>query len=377
MDWREFLFSFRPESGTVPWAERWRSALTAALAIAATTGLSHWLLATPPFVVAAVGASSVLVFALPASPLAQPWSVFGSYVISAAIGVLAAHFVPTQPLAAGVAVGGAILAMISLRCLHPPAGAVALFAVIGGEPVRALGFHYVLAPVTANALLLVALGVAINNLVPGRRYPRLHPEINPHQVEDPEPLSRFGLQHEELRAVIEEYGRPLYISGEELDEIMQIAERRRHRRPGNPVCADIMSRDVISVRTDTSLLQAWRLMRRHRLTTLVVVDAMNRVAGAVTLEGFIHGAKSSTPGKLRQRLYALLRYPLGRDQGVATIMVRASLRVRPETYVVDLVPAMTRGLHQVPVVGDNEQLLGIVTQSDLLAALYHGCLAKA
>jgi CBS domain-containing membrane protein len=377
MDWRDFLFSFRPESGSLPWAERWRSSLTATLAIALTVGLSTWLLAAPPFVVAAVGASSVLIFALPASPLAQPWSVFGSYLISAAIGVLAARFVPAMPLAAGLAVGGAILAMLSLRCLHPPAGAVALFAVIGGEPVRGLGFQYVLSPVAANALLLVALGLAINNLVPGRRYPRPHPEINPHQVRDPEPLSRFGLQHEELRAVIEEYGRPLYISGEELDEIMQIAERRRHRGPDNPVCADIMSCDVVSIRSNATLLEAWRLMRRHRLTVVPVVDTLHRVEGVVALESFIHGAKASTPGKLRGRLYELLRFPLGRDAGVASIMTKASLRVSPDTHIVDLVPAMTRGLHQVPVVDAENRLLGIVTQSDLVAALYHGCLAKA
>ncbi len=377
MDWRDFLFSFRPESGSVPWAERWRSSLTAALAIVVTVGLSYWLLAAPPFVVAAVGASSVLIFALPAGLLSQPWPVFGSYVVSAAIGVLAARYVPMLPLAAGLAVGGAILAMLSLRCLHPPAGAVALFAVIGGEPVRSLGIQYVLSPVAANALLLVGLGLAINNLVPGRRYPRPHPEINPHQVRDPEPLSRFGLQHEELRAVIEEYGRPLYISGEELDEIMQIAGRRRRRGPGDPVCADIMSRDVVTVRSNAPLVEAWRLMRRHRLTMLPVVDTLNRVEGVVTLEGFVRGAKATTPGSLRRRLFEMMRYPLGRDQGVASIMVKAALRVAPETHVVDVVPAMTRGLHQVPVVDAENHLLGIVTQSDLVAALYHGCLAKA
>ncbi|HZV53682.1 MAG TPA: CBS domain-containing protein, partial [Rhodocyclaceae bacterium] len=172
--------------------------------------------------------------------------------------------------------------------------------------------------------------------------------------------------------------RPLYISGEELDEIMQIAERRhRRRRYSDLICANIMSRDVVSVRTDTRLLEAWRLMRRHRLTTLMVVDTLNRVEGVVTLEGFTHGAKASTPASLRRRLYQLLRFPLGRNQGVASIMVRTSLRATPDTHIVDLVPAMTRGLHQVPVVDESNRLQGIVTQSDLVAALYHGCLGKA
>jgi len=374
MDWRAYLYDFRPEPGSVPWAERWRSTLTAALAILALVALAPWLLATPLAVVAAVGASAVLIFALPASPLAQPWSVFGGYVISALVGVAVARLVSYGPLAAGLAVGGAILAMLVLRCLPPPAGAVALFAVIGGEPVRSLGFGYVLSPVAANALVLVLLGLAINNLLARRRYPRPHPERNPHRVGDPEPLNRLGMRHEDLTAALAEYGRSLYISSEELDEILQLAERRAgRRRYGELSCAEVMSRDLVTVHADTSLLAAWRLMRRHRLSMLPVVDSLQRFEGVVTLEAFLRGTKARRPGSLRRRLYQMMRFPLGRDQGVGSIMVRSSLRAAPETHVVDLVPAMARAMHQVPVVDAQNRLLGIVTQSDLVAALYHGC----
>lgn len=377
MDWRDFLFSFRPEPGSVQVAERWRSSLAAAAAILTLIAASPWLLAAPPFVVAAVGASAVLIFALPASPLAQPWSVFGSYVVSALVGVAVARLVPYQALAAGLAVAGAILAMLSLRCLHPPAGAVALFAVIGGEAVRGLGFHYVLSPVAANAALLVGLGLAINNLLPGRRYPRPHPELNTHVVADPEALSRLGVRHDDLRAALEEYGRALYISGEELDEIIQLAERRsQRRRYDDIVCAEVMSRDVVTVGSSASLMEAWRLMRRHRLVSLVVIDTLHRVEGTLTLEAFIRGAKAGAPGSLRRKLFELLRYPLGRDAGVGSLMTRVRHCASPDTHIVDLVPAMSRGLHQIPVVDADRKLLGIVTQSDLIAALYHGCLGK-
>lgn len=225
MNVREFLSNFRPEVEHVPWAERWRSSLSAAIAISATVGLSWWLL-TPPFVVAAIGASSVLIFALPSSPLAQPWSVFGGYVVSAAVGVAMAS-IPYPVVAAGLAVGGAILAMLVLRCLHAPAGAVALFAVIGGDAIRDLGFGYVLSPVAVNAALLVILGVILNNLIPGRHYPRPHPELVTRVPEVVESSTLSGFSHEELGAILDEYGHPLNISGEELDEILAIAERRR------------------------------------------------------------------------------------------------------------------------------------------------------
>lgn len=232
MHWREFLSNFRPEVEHVPWAERWRSSLSAAIAISATVGLSHWLL-TPPFVVAAIGASSVLIFALPSSPLAQPWSVFGGYLISAVVGVAMASL-PYPPLAAGLAVGGAILAMLVLRCLHAPAGAVALFAVIGGDAIHALGFGYVLSPVAVNAGLLVALGILFNNLIPGRRYPRPHPEVVAREAEVVESTTLSGFSHEELAAILDEYGQPLNIGGEELDEILAIAARRRQVRARAP-----------------------------------------------------------------------------------------------------------------------------------------------
>lgn len=225
MGWREFLSNFRPEVEHVPWPERWRSSVTAALAIGATIALSHWLL-SPPYVVAAIGASSVLIFALPASPLAQPWSVFGGYVVSAAVGVAMAA-IPYPTLAAGLAVGVAILAMLVLRCLHAPAGAVALFAVIGGDAIRDLGFAYVLSPVATNAALLVVLGVALNNLIPGRHYPRPHPELTVDTTVVADMPTLSGFSHEELGAILDEYGHPLQISGEELDEILAIVERRR------------------------------------------------------------------------------------------------------------------------------------------------------
>lgn len=110
-----------------------------------------------PYLVAPVGASAVLVFALPASPLAQPWPVLGGNSVSALMGVLAYKFIPNPDVAAGLAVAGAIGAMAFLRCLHPPGGAVALTAVIGGPVIHAAGWHFALVPVALNTAILVGL----------------------------------------------------------------------------------------------------------------------------------------------------------------------------------------------------------------------------
>ncbi len=120
---------------------------------------------------ASMGASAVLLFAVPHGQLSQPWAVFGGHVLSAFIGVTCARWVPDLALAAACAVGLAILGMYYLRCLHPPGGATAFAAVIGGESTRALGYQFVLTPVLVDAVIILAVAVAFNAFFSWRRYP--------------------------------------------------------------------------------------------------------------------------------------------------------------------------------------------------------------
>ena len=123
------------------------------------------------FMVASMGAAAVLLFGAPHGPFSQPWSAIGGQVISALAGVTAAIWIPDPALAAGVAVGVAIAAMQLARCLHPPGGATALVAVIGGPEVEALGYAFVVAPVLLNTVILVLVAVVANYPFPWRRYP--------------------------------------------------------------------------------------------------------------------------------------------------------------------------------------------------------------
>lgn len=121
--------------------------------------------------VASMGASAVLLFAVPHGQLSQPWPVVAGHTVSALIGVTCAKYLPGPALAAGCAVGLSIWAMHQLKCIHPPGGATALVAVLGGEAVHDLGYLFVLAPVMANAVVMVSLAVVINYGFAWRRYP--------------------------------------------------------------------------------------------------------------------------------------------------------------------------------------------------------------
>lgn len=123
------------------------------------------------FVVASMGASAVLLFAVPHGQLSQPWPVLAGHVISATIGVLCAHYVGKDWLAAGFAVGISIGSMHQLKCIHPPGGATAFTAVLGGEAVYELGFYFIWWPVLVNAIILVGLATFFNWPFKWRRYP--------------------------------------------------------------------------------------------------------------------------------------------------------------------------------------------------------------
>jgi len=161
------------EFSTVSHAERLASLLGGALcmlALFAVSGLYVQADAVVP-IVASMGASAVLLFAVPHGQLSQPWPLIGGHVVSALIGVTCAKLIGIPILAAALAVGLAIGAMYYLRCIHPPGGATALVAVIGGHAVTSLGYQYVLTPVAINAVIMFVTALAFNALFPWRRYP--------------------------------------------------------------------------------------------------------------------------------------------------------------------------------------------------------------
>ena len=122
-------------------------------------------------IIASMGSSAVLLFAVPHGPLSQPWSVFGGHLVSAIVGVTCVKLIPAPMLAAAIAVALAIGAMHYLRCIHPPGGATALGAVLGGDAVHQLGYQFVITPVMLNAITILLVALVFNAPFAWRRYP--------------------------------------------------------------------------------------------------------------------------------------------------------------------------------------------------------------
>jgi CBS-domain-containing membrane protein len=123
-------------------------------------------------VIGSLGASAILVYGAVKSPFSQPRNLIGGHIVSGLVGAACYQlFGGTLWLASGLAVSFAMIAMMATKTLHPPGGATALIAVIGGPKIHALGFLYAFVPAGLGALLLVVIALLINNLSPNRRYP--------------------------------------------------------------------------------------------------------------------------------------------------------------------------------------------------------------
>ena len=114
-----------------------------------------------PLIMASTGASAILVFSLPFSPVSQPWNLVGGHLVSATVGVSCYYLVPNELVASSLSIPLAMLGMHYLRCMHPPGGATAITAVIGGANVHALGYAFVIIPVFFNAIILLSIAMAV------------------------------------------------------------------------------------------------------------------------------------------------------------------------------------------------------------------------
>lgn len=321
----------------------------------------HWLIAP-------MGASAVLLFAAPASPLAQPWSILVGNGVSALMGVLSASLVADPAQAAALAVMLAIAAMFLTRSLHPPGGAVALTAVIGGEGIRQLGVGYVLLPVLLNSLLLLLLALCYNRLL-GRRYPNSgQARPNRHQTADPQPSERVATQAADIDFALEKHGELLDISRQDLQALLQEAQLHALRaRVGTVRVQEVMSRDLILIAAQQPAMAAWQLLSHHQVKALPVVDEAGRLTGIITLHDLM--------------IDRVLQQPRGAvdlaELRVADLMTRKVSTARHDQPLYDLVGAFSDGgLHHMPVM-DGEQLVGILTQSDMVAALFNLALHPA
>ena len=367
---KKLITIFLPETTSVSWLERFRSALGVVLGLLAIMGLGLLLASygnASPWIVASMGATAFLLFVLPSSPMAQPWAVIGGSCVSALIGVACTQFVHELPLLIPLSVGLAILAMFTLRCLHAPAAALALLIPLGGM----VDFHFVLFPVLGNAVLLVLCAVIYNSLT-GKPYPQ-----RPKAVLDSSPLQKRNrkIEDQEINAVLESYNQVLDISKDDLANLIsQIEHGAYQKKLQGMLCKNIMTTEVLYVGMDSPLDQAWNLLRNRHVKALPVIDGARRVLGIITLEDFIKSAAVDFHQSFGQRIRGFMRAAVpglnSLPNAVGQVMSKPVRVISEDRNMLDLAEIFCGdGHHHIPVINDNKQLVGMITQSDFVKAI--------
>lgn len=327
--------------------ERFLACVAALAAIALTGMFCGFLFGKGPYlplIVAPMGASAVLLFAVPNSPLAQPWPLIGGNTISALVGVLVAALFHDPIIASGVGVALAIGTMSLTRTLHPPGGAAALTAVLGGPAVTAWGYWFPLVPVALNSIILVLLGIVFHRIF-GRHYPHVgHPATNPHLTSDPPAPQRLAFREEDVDIALATINEAFDVDRSDLtrllDEIERAAAIRSHREV---LCADIMSRDVIRIRDTADCQTARALLLKHNIRVLPVEDDKGYLVGTVGLREV--GTASNQVGN----------------------HVSRAITVAPDEPAVGLLAKLANGHSHAAIVTDrDDRVLGLISQTDLL-----------
>lgn len=318
--------------------------------------------------IAPLGATAMLAFAVPSSPLAQPWSALVGNTVSALVGVAVVLTVDEPWLALGLSVTLAMIAMMLLRATHPPAAGIALGTVLTAESVREVGFSYVFSPVFLDTALLLIVAVAFNRLT-GRVYPFRQPvEHAPRKMG--EAGLRPSLKARDLSAILQRLGLDANIGAADLSRLIDAAHSQAAEHLFDGVeTAQVMSRKLVTAHPRMPVSQIATLFRLHKVRTLPVVGFDGMFEGLVSetdLVRTLHKPGEKEDGVLSRLLRASrdVVEPVAAD--VMDRMVGTVSEVTPLGVLIDL---LAEGAQQAVPVLDEGRLVGLVSRADLIAAL--------
>ena len=337
-----------------------------------------------PMIVASMGASAIILFFIPGSPLAQPWPFVGGQLVSAVVGVTCALNISETSTAAATAVGGSVLMMLFMRCLHPPAAATSLTPIMAGTSITSLGYSFVLVPIAVNVVTMLLLAIIINRWVMDRDYPSPLPvKKKIHQRHTvSEPSHQIGFSEQDLSLALKDSDVFIDMTHAELSHLLTQVEMNAFKRiKGNILCADIMIKDVTVVEYGTEVEQAWDLMRCNRLKAMPVVDRARRVIGIITWHDFFKFVDLNVYESFQEKFRTFIRrtadMTASKPEAVGLIMTRSVITLPDTAQIADLISLMsTQGHRQIPIVNSKQRLVGMVYQANLIAALYNKELAR-
>lgn len=383
--WFKHVFALNNCNGqrlsAIPLTQRFKAVTAAFVALWLVAQISEFSLrgSEHALLLASMGASAVLLFGLPGSPLAKPAVFLWGHLLAAAIGLMVSHLVNHFALMAALTISLVILMMYLFEVMHPPAGVTALIPVIATTTGPALGFDFLLYPVGLNLIVMLTVSLFLQRYL--LRINKITPDPGTLGTRDLPPLAKSQLQKQDIRAAMQECSPGQDISESDLMRLFSLAQQKAMNRQIRTLhCSDIMAKDLVTVEPETSLQQAWNLLRKHKISMLPVVDANYRLVGVISVSDFLNDLAIAEHTGISQHLHSLRLHLRLKWLGsahfahhkVADKMSTRLIVATPNDAISTLVPLLANnGLHQVPIVTENFELCGVVTQSDLMTAMTH------
>ncbi|MEF8688871.1 UNVERIFIED_CONTAM: HPP family protein [Comamonas sp. A-3] len=359
-----------PVASRPSWKELIRASIGAGLGLALAgilVGLVEHFFPNTLFLFAPLGATAVLVFAVPSSPLAQPWNCVVGNAVPALYTLLLLWAFPTlsQTSLAALAVAGAIALMLLLRALHPPGGAVALLTVLAAAQMAPLGWH-LLIPMAVLSGVLAAVGVLYHRAC-GRPYLHQPPQATKTQ----RPTTRLALSEQDLEQLLQRFEQSYNLTPEDLGELLAAAEEEAIKRRLSSVnCGTVMSAKLLTVSPQTPLEEVAELFHRHLIKSLPVVDAQGELIGRVLRADLFDWLWQDHRARQQQNLWQRLRSRPSKVQSVAQELMRApEMSVQEDTPMGDLLHELASHSVQFIAVLRGKTLVGVITRSDVIRTL--------
>ena len=351
------------------------SVIASFIAMVCVAGLSQYFLSGHglPLLVASMGASTVILFAVYSSPMAKPWPLVGGHIISATVGVFCYQVIPDMVMAVGLAVSVSIGLMLFLRCLHPPGGAVALIAILGGDEVHDLGFQFVITPVGLNVLVMLVASLVFQWLLHAYNSSRKESiQDSWWEVEHTEDSGYNSFFDEvDLDSAMQNLDQYIDINRSDLSRILSLTlTNARTRYLHDAVCGEIMRRTPVSVEFATELDEVWRLMKEHDLKGLPVVNRVNHVIGIITVHDFLQFAEKMDGSSGQEKLKSLVARTSGhtsnKPEVAGQIMTSQVMSLKADVKLSAVTELFhTHDFHHVPIVDESNKLIGLITAADL------------
>jgi CBS domain-containing membrane protein len=355
--------------------------LTTLVSAQVLNGTGHLVL------LASMGASAVLLFALPGSPLARPWCFGAGHLLPAAVGLTAAHLLDNFALMAAVTIAGVLLVMYLFECMHPPGAATAMVPVLATQAGPAPGFDFLLFPVGLNLLLmglaawllrrywLPVAPVVVRTAAPP--LPTAPAEPNPSPVQtavSPQAPVTSALQSADWHAAVNSFDAVLDISEADLARLFSAAQQHAiSRHCGALQCQHLMQAVPATVRPDSSLSSSWNLLRRQHMQLLPVTDLQGHLLGGLSLADFVRDLTVPHYWGLLRHLqqFQLKRHHQSRYlRQVSQLMQTEVPKVRSTDPIGALLPVLQQGTSTLAlVVDEHNRLCGQLQLSQLLTIL--------